>query len=141
MTRDRPSLNLYEPGAFAAVDALMATLQAGMDNSDADTYDAMFADDIVWGSPKGAVLRGHAPLNEIHHQLFAKQVAPPSDFSVTEVINPAPGVAVAHIGRHARGGGFSEMAMYVLVERDGSWWVAAGQNTPIAAELPTGVRA
>jgi hypothetical protein len=23
------------------------------------------------------------------------------------------------------------MAMYVLVERDGEWWVAAGQNTVV----------
>ena len=25
----------------------------------------------------------------------------------------------------------SEMAMYVLVRRDGKWWLAAGLNTPI----------
>jgi len=27
------------------------------------------------------------------------------------------------------------MAMYVLVERDGEWWLAAGQNT-LVAERP-----
>ena len=26
----------------------------------------------------------------------------------------------------------SEMAMYVLAERGGQWWLAAGQNTPVA---------
>jgi hypothetical protein len=28
------------------------------------------------------------------------------------------------------------MAMYVLVERDGQWWLAAGQNTPVAERRP-----
>jgi hypothetical protein len=26
---------------------------------------------------------------------------------------------------------FSEMVMFVLVSRDGRWWLAAGENTPI----------
>jgi hypothetical protein len=35
-------------------------------------------------------------------------------------------------------GGFSEMALYVLVRRGGSWWLVAGQNTPIRlAEAPS----
>jgi hypothetical protein len=43
---------------------------------------------------------------------------------------------VAQIRRQADDGGFSEMAMYVLVEKDGRWWVAAGQNTPVTDALP-----
>jgi uncharacterized protein involved in response to NO len=57
---------------------------------------------------------------------------------------PAPGVAVAQVRRVALdrdgepikpsdniSGSFSEMALYVLVRRDGVWWLAAGQNTLI----------
>ena len=53
-------------------------------------------------------------------------------------------VVIAHIARIAldpegqplpptddRDQPFSEMAMYVLVRRNGQWWLAAGQNTPI----------
>lgn len=65
-----------------AVDRFVAGLQAGIDSADAQTYNADFADDVMWGSPYGATV-------------------------------------------------FSEMAMYVLVRRDGKWWLAAGQNTPI----------
>jgi len=53
-----------------------------------------------------------------------------------------PDVAIAHVRRVALSADgeqfpiddtsvFSEMAMYVLVRVDGTWWLAAGQNTPI----------
>jgi hypothetical protein len=57
---------------------------------------------------------------------------PASRFEVVSVLAPAPGVVVTHIRRQAlTAGGFSEMALYVLVEREGRWWLAAAQNTPI----------
>jgi hypothetical protein len=54
----------------------------------------------------------------------------------------APDVAIADVRRAALDADgepvpiddtsvFSEMAMYVLVRRDGKWWLAAGQNTPV----------
>jgi hypothetical protein len=51
-------------------------------------------------------------------------------------MSPRPDVVIAHVRRDdlSRGphGRFSEMALYVLVEHDGQWWLAAGQNTPIS---------
>ncbi|MEU2253882.1 DUF4440 domain-containing protein [Nocardia xishanensis] len=99
--------------------------------SDADEYDSAFAADILWGSPFGASVTGFAELNAIHHRLMAAKVAPPSRFDVVAALAPAPGVVVTQIRRQAAGGGFSEMAMYVLAERDGRWWLAAAQNTPV----------
>jgi hypothetical protein len=123
---------------------LAAQLQRGGDALDADVYDAWFADDILWGSPYGATITGFAGLNAIHHRLMNQTgpatapAAPASRFEVVSARAPAPGVVVAHIRRQAlAAGGFSEMALYVLIERDGRWWLAAAQNTPIRPATST----
>lgn len=117
---------------------LAAQLQRGGDAMDADVYDAWFADDILWGSPFGATLAGFAGLNAIHRRMMNRPApltpspAPASRFEVVSVLAPGPGIVVAQIRRQAlAAGGFSEMALYVLVERAGRWWLAAAQNTPI----------
>ncbi|GIM95453.1 DUF4440 domain-containing protein [Paractinoplanes toevensis] len=130
------------PTAEKVAADLAAQLQRGGDTLDADVYDAWFASDILWGSPYGATLTGFQGLNEIHHRLMdrskppAEASAPASRFEVVSVLAPAPGVVVTHIRRQALAAdGFSEMALYVLIEREGRWWLAAAQNTPIR-QLP-----
>lgn len=143
----RPSLTgaVSDDDALAAISLLTDRLQAGVTFSDADRYDSLFADDLLWGSPKGQVLQGYGLLNSIHRQMMGPQTAaaPASRFEPVQHISPAPGIVVAQIRRQAvletgepDSDGSSEMAMYVLVERDGQWWLAAGQNTPITDSLP-----
>jgi uncharacterized protein (TIGR02246 family) len=134
----KPRPALHNPTQSRVADteaaALAEQLRDGLDSGNADTYDSWFAADIMWGSPKGAALIGHDQLNAIHHHQMAAGVAPPSRFDVVAARTPAPNVVVAQIRRQALDpDGFSEMAMYVLIERDGEWWVAAAQNTLIAA--------
>ena len=75
-------------------------------------------------------------LNAAHHSLMAAGAAPPSRYQVVQLMSPLPGIAIAHVRRNDlsddKDKRFSEMAMYVLVERGGQWWLAAGQNTPVA---------
>ncbi|MFI5952576.1 DUF4440 domain-containing protein [Cryptosporangium sp. NPDC051539] len=143
MTRPTLADPSAEATASAVAHEFAATLQRGGDTTDADEYDRWFADDVLWGSPYGLVLAGYAPLNSVHHRLMdavkhapdpeaPAQGAPASVFEVVAVQAIAPGVIVTQIRRRALlEGGFSEMALYVLVERDGGWWLAAAQNTPI----------
>jgi uncharacterized protein (TIGR02246 family) len=134
----RPVLD--DPSARAsatrAVERLVAGLQDGLDRADADAYDRQFASDILWGSPYGATVFGYEALNAAHHALMAAGVAPRSRYEIVRVVSPGSGVAIAQVRRNDVGDDadarFSEMAMYVLVERGGQWWLAAGQNTPIA---------
>jgi len=66
---------------------------------------------------------------------MASATAPPSRYEVVQVLAPATGVALTHVRRQSLPAedpdGFSEMALYALVRRDGQWWLAAGQNTPV----------
>lgn len=137
--KTRPALNDPEAPVNAQTVAadFAAILQRAGETRDADLYDSAFAADVLWGSPYGATVAGYAELNAIHRRLMRANAAPPSRFEVVTALTPAPGVVVTHIRRQAADtGGFSEMALYVLVERAGRWWLAAAQNTPIGEPPP-----
>jgi uncharacterized protein (TIGR02246 family) len=145
---NRPTLGAEGAEAQEAIDAVarpVEELQAGWDQHDADLSNRHFAADIMWGSPFGATVYGYEELHAIHVRLKQqKRGGPSTRFEIVRVLAPAPGVAVAQVRRVALDadgqpiepsddvtGSFSEMALYVLVRRDGVWWLAAGQNTPI----------
>ena len=136
--QNRPALDDPSAGEEAAdaVERLVAGLQDGVSRASADIYDRQFASDVLWGSPYGATLSGYEALNAAHHSLMAAGAAPASRYQVVQLMSPLPGVVIAHVRRNDlsddKDKQFSEMSMYVLVERGGQWWLAAGQNTPIA---------
>jgi pyridoxamine 5'-phosphate oxidase family protein len=148
----RPSLGT-DGGARRADQAVadfVEELQAGWDQHDADITNRHFASDIVWGSPFGATLQGYEQLHAIHVRL--KQQArggTSSRYEIVRVLAPTPDVAIAQVRRVALDsaghpleptsdatGAFSEMALYVLVRRDRTWWLAAGQNTLVRPGPP-----
>ncbi|MDT5148877.1 MAG: hypothetical protein QOI01_610 [Mycobacterium sp.] len=146
MSDDRPALSDDEDRleeARLAVDAFVAELQAGADGRDADAFNAHFADDVLWGTPYGDTVLGYDTLHDVHRRMLPRRVGGASSrYETVRVGAPAPEVAVAQVRRVAMGEDgtpvadtdprrFSEMATFVLVRRDGQWWLAAGHHTPI----------
>lgn len=142
---DRPDIAVERAEAEVAVRTFVAGLQAGYDQRDAEVLNRQFAADVIWGSPYGALIDGYDQLHPIHVR-FQQQPrkGPAFRYQVRRVLAVHEDVVIAHIARLALGPEgeplppssdpdqpFSEMAMYVLVRRDGQWWLAAGQNTPM----------
>ena len=138
--RTRPSLGLDlspEP-----VESFVRGLQEAIDTGDAGRFNLQFAQDVLWGSPFGAVAVGYDQIHAIHSRMFAPVVPSPggSRYIVEHVRFPARQVAVAYVRRVAAEppeqtaqnvpGAFDELALFVLVERDGAWWLAAAQHVP-----------
>jgi PPOX class F420-dependent enzyme/OxyR family protein len=153
----RPTLGLggaVRDEAMAAAEHLVEELQKGWDQRDADISNRHVSADVLWGSPFGESVSGYEDLHAIHVRLKKEgRGGPSSRYEVAQVHAPAPGVALAQVFRVAVDsdgaalegstdftGQFSEMALYVLVRRGGTWWLAAGQNTPLRPEKQTSAR-
>lgn len=144
---NRPTIAAAEhaDAARTAVDTIVTDLQEGWDTNDAATADRHFSADIAWGSPYGATVHDFDTLFAIHQRLKAAGTGGPSSrYQIERVLPVSQDVVVAHVARLALDANgepiepttgtddaFSEMAMYVLVRREDTWWLAAGQNTPI----------
>lgn len=134
----------------AAVEEFVAGLQAAIDASDADLFNRAFARDVLWGSPFGAIVGGYDEIHAIHSKMFAAARARQaqgqgggSRYEIEHARLVADDVAIAYVRRLSlaersedaedqpgRADAFDELALFVLVRRDGAWWLAAGLHTP-----------
>lgn len=133
-------------GDSAGIQAFVEELEAGFNQHDSDTFNRHFTDDVVWGNPGGGVLQGWNELHSIHTGFFTGPMSDArSHYSLQNLLFLQPDIAVIHVKREpidasgtviatedqGEGGMFAELAMYVMIQRQGEWWLCAGQNTPI----------
>ena len=136
----RPTLSLQvspEP-----VHSFVRQLQDAIDTGNAELFNLKFADDVLWGSPFGAVAVGYEQIHAIHSRMFSSVSSVPgaSRYEVEHVRFPHENVAIAYVRRvtptregaidHSKPGSFDELALLVLVQRDDQWWLAAAQHVP-----------
>jgi uncharacterized protein (TIGR02246 family) len=151
----RPTLALEDDPQ--AVEELVAGLQAAIDALDADRFNRQFAADVLWGSPFGAIVSGYDEIHAIHSRMHAaakereaQGQGGGSRYEIEHARLVAPDTAIAFVRRFSlvergeraerdeapgRADAFDELALFVLVHRDGAWWLAAGLHTPDRREV------
>jgi uncharacterized protein (TIGR02246 family) len=143
----RPTLSLNlspEP-----VHAFVKQLQEAIDTGNADLFNLNFAEDVLWGSPFGAVAVGYEQIHAIHARMFSSvtPVKGASRYEVEHVRFPAETVAIAYVRRvtpnranvvdTSQPSSFDELAMLVLAQRADKWWLAAAQHVPDRRDVYT----
>ena len=131
------------------VNAFVRQLQEAIDTGSAELFNLNFAEDVLWGRPFGAVAEGYEQIHAIHDRMFSS-VAPvrgAARYSIEHVRFVSEEVAFAYVRRvnarhqgevdHNRPGSFDELALLILVQRDGQWWLAAAQHVPDRRDVYT----
>jgi len=127
----------------AAIRAVVADVEAGLNSNDPDLMTRHLAADAVAVGVNGRATVGLAALHAVH----VKAVGPGgilrdqyAHYEVASVTFLGPDVALARkLARAVDAEGepidldHTMSALYVLARRDGRWWIAARQNTLISS--------
>jgi uncharacterized protein (TIGR02246 family) len=121
----------------AAIRAIVADVEQGFNTNDAALMNRHLADDATVVDAVGREHRGRAAIDAASEAGLAGPLADQrARYLVTAVTFVRPDVALAHkrawaIDPEGRDidAGHAMVALYVLTEEDGRWWVRARQNT------------
>jgi uncharacterized protein (TIGR02246 family) len=122
----------------AEIDKLVATVQHAQQNELPEEFIDLFREDAIWTTAHGKRLFGRDEIAS-----FTRQVLPGAGeealatYEVSHVVYIRPDVAAVKIRqrRVSADGEYLDVAegspLYVLSKEDGSWKIAAGQNTVV----------
>lgn len=134
---DQPTAS---PEDSAALRRVVADVERGFNENDADLLVRHVAPDAVIVNARGAVLRGRAAVEAATRTGLAQGPlhTATAHYRLSDVALVGPDVAVAHKSawstvEDADSGAPPEMnAHYTFVRREGRWWILRRQNTLVA---------
>jgi uncharacterized protein (TIGR02246 family) len=124
-------------GDVAAIERVIADIEAGFNTKDPELSVAHFAPDATAVSVNGTLLAGRDELLAAHRAGYAGPLRDQyASYELADVTFLRPDVAVAHKRASAttadgepKDAVHAMIALYVLVRDDGQWRIAARQNT------------
>lgn len=118
------------------INQFIATLENALNNHDADAYNRYFTDDISWGSPNGALLRGLEPLHTVHKNFLEGSLRNSTfRYTVHNVKRLTLDTAYVHVQLVRTNVNAElesdEICLYVLIRKQEAWWICASHNTRV----------
>ncbi|MET8678601.1 SgcJ/EcaC family oxidoreductase [Streptomyces sp. NPDC004647] len=135
---DRPSTqdNRNDEDDVRRIEEIFSELESAFADHDAARFDARFTADVVFTAVNGTRFVGWEELHTYHRErLVGHAEGIKTWYEIENITFPTPEVAVVVfrqpivIADHKR----SNVGTWVLVKKDESWWIAAGQNTGVTA--------
>ena len=128
---------------IGAIHQTITEMEAAFNQHDADKLDRHFTQYATWVNVVGVRLSGWKQINEAHKITLAGPLRNSyAHYSVESIHFVRPDVAIAHIRQYPTTSegkiienGQGSLAIYVMVKEQGTWQIAAGQNT-FVQEIP-----
>ncbi|MFD9627464.1 SgcJ/EcaC family oxidoreductase [Peribacillus muralis] len=126
-----------------AIRQTIIEIETAFNQHDADDVDRHFTQNAVWVNVIGVQLSGWKQINETHKVILAGPLRNSyARYTVNSIIFVRPDVAIVHIRQYPTTSegkiienGQGSLAIYVMVKEQGTWLIAAGQNT-LVQETP-----
>ncbi|MEU6111541.1 SgcJ/EcaC family oxidoreductase [Streptomyces albidoflavus] len=117
------------------IEEIFAGLESAFAEHDAAKFDERFTEDVVFTAVNGARFFGWEKIHAYHSERLTGHAGGINTwYEIERITFPAPDVAVVFfrqpivVSEHKR----ANAGTWVLVKRDGQWWISAGQNTGVA---------
>ncbi|WP_327151789.1 YybH family protein [Nocardia sp. NBC_01329] len=143
----RPTAGISDADTATTVEiqALFRTLESALEAKDAAAFDQPFTEDVVFITPAGAIFRGWDEMHSYHRKVLGDSPDARAHFELLALRLLTPEHAVVNVEQTLHTAEFSiaNRGTWVLLERNGSWWVCSVHNTNVAGSAegrPTGRR-
>lgn len=124
-------------GDTDAIEDIFVELTTAFAERDAAKFDHRFTEDAVFTAVNGRRFTNWQDLHAYHKDRLANHAdGIRTWYEIERIIFPGPDIAVVAIRQplHTSNGVRANVGTWVLVKRNGQWWVCAVQNTGVAVE-------
>ncbi len=137
IARPTAGISGVDAATTAEIENLFRQLESALAAKDAAAFDQVFTEDVVFITPAGAIFRGWDELHGYHRARLGDSPDARARFELLALRLLTPDHAIVNVEQTLHTAEFSlaNRGTWVLLRRDGTWWVCSAHNTNIAGSV------